>query len=224
MASSYGGKLQRFERQIHHYGSGLNALPLLSHFRDNLQDTYLLHVGYGGMNGPLSNIGIDGFASASFHSWPDTLAWDGYSGDYGPNFLGLALGSAVYLVEDMKLGLVAYGGNLNRISGSTAVVATRDAAKHRIFIGPISVYITIDAGAIEEFEYDTEQRTVSLTIATKSSSAPATAAEAEAVVIWIDDLSGSGDYELVGEYTHERGGMKVSFGKQSEVTVVVMPG
>ncbi|KAL3428798.1 hypothetical protein BDV09DRAFT_203851 [Aspergillus tetrazonus] len=220
----YGGKLQRFERQIHHYGSGLNALPLLSHFRDNPQDTYLLHVGYGGMNGPLSNIGSDGFASASFHSWPDTLAWDGYSGDYGPNFLGLALGSAVYLVEDMKLGLVAYGGNLNRTSESTAVVATRDAAKHRIFIGPISVYITIDAGAIEEFEYEAEQCAVSLTIATKSSSAPETAAEAEAVVIWIDDISGSGGYELVGEYTHERGGMKVSFGNQSEATVVVRPG
>jgi hypothetical protein len=196
---------------------------LLSHFRDNPQDAYLLHVGYGGMNGPLSNIANDGFASASFHSWPDTLAWDGYSGDYGPNFLGLALGSAVYLVDDVKLGLVAYGGNLNRTSKSTTIVATRDAAKRRIFVGPISVYITIDAGAIEKFEYDAEQRTVSLTIATKSSSAPATAAEAEAVVIWVDDLSGSGGYGIVGEYTHERRGMKVPFGNQSEVTVVVRP-
>ncbi|KAL4985453.1 hypothetical protein BDW68DRAFT_198851 [Aspergillus falconensis] len=218
----YGGKLQRYERQIHHYGSGLNALPLLSHFRYNPHDTYLLHVGYGGMNGPLSNIDNDGFASASFHSWPDTLAWDGYSGDYGPNFLGLALGAAVYLVEDPKLGLVAYGGNFNRTSQSTIAVATRDAVKHRIFVGPLSVYITIDAGAIEEFEYDAEQGTISLTIATKSSSAPATAARAEAVVIWVEGLSGSKHYKLVdGEYSRERGGMKVLFGNRSEVTVVV---
>ncbi|KAL4922778.1 hypothetical protein BDW62DRAFT_196782 [Aspergillus aurantiobrunneus] len=219
----YGGKLQRIERQIHHYGSGLNALPLLSHFRHNPQDTYLLHVGYGGINGPLSNIDADGFASASFHSWPDTLAWDGYSGDYGPNFLALALGSAVYLVDDPKLGLVAYGGNINS-SENVVTVTTRDAVKHRVYIGPLSVYITIDAGAIEEFEYDALQGTVFLTIASKSSSAPSTAADASAAVVWLEDISGSRNYTLLnGEYYTERGGLKVEFGTQSVVTVVVGP-
>ncbi|KAL4905445.1 hypothetical protein BDW74DRAFT_185011 [Aspergillus multicolor] len=218
----YGGKLQRFERQIHHYGSGLNALPLLSHFRHNPQDTYLLHVGYGGMNGPLSSIDEEGFASASFHSWPDTLAWDGYSGDYGPNFLGLALGSAVYLVDDPKLGFVAYGGSLKLSENSSSIiVATRDAVKHRIFVGPLSLFVTIDAGAIEGFEYDSAKGTVSLTLATKSSSAPATAAEVEAAVVWVEDVSGTRAYALDGEYEGEREGWKVAFGNHSEVTVVI---
>lgn len=44
----YGGKLMRIERQIHHYGSGLNALPLISHFESNPTDFYLLRVGFGG--------------------------------------------------------------------------------------------------------------------------------------------------------------------------------
>lgn len=43
----YGGKLQRLERQIHHYGSGLNALPLLAAYRSDpdAADLHLLRVG-----------------------------------------------------------------------------------------------------------------------------------------------------------------------------------
>ena len=71
--SSYGGKLQRIERMIHHYGSALNALPLLSQFRQTPKDTYLLQAGYGGITGPLSNIRQDGSMYNGFHSFPDTL-------------------------------------------------------------------------------------------------------------------------------------------------------
>lgn len=38
----------RIERQIHHYGSGLNALPLISQFESDPSDFYLLRVGFGG--------------------------------------------------------------------------------------------------------------------------------------------------------------------------------
>lgn len=69
----YGGKLMRIERQIHHYGSGLNALPLLSAFESSPTDYYLLRVGYAGSSGPLTNIDQGGFASASFHSFADTV-------------------------------------------------------------------------------------------------------------------------------------------------------
>ena len=68
----YGGKLQRIERQIHHYGSGLNAIPLISQFRATPTDDYLLRVGFAGLSGPLSNVDQGGFASASFHSFADT--------------------------------------------------------------------------------------------------------------------------------------------------------
>ncbi|HKP67944.1 MAG TPA: DUF5695 domain-containing protein, partial [Pyrinomonadaceae bacterium] len=44
----YAAKLQRIERQIHHYGSGLNAIPVLSEYRSHPDDEYLLRVGYAG--------------------------------------------------------------------------------------------------------------------------------------------------------------------------------
>ena len=44
--------------------------------------------------GALTNIDQAGFASVAFHSFPSTLKWDAYSGDYGPNFFGHALNTA----------------------------------------------------------------------------------------------------------------------------------
>jgi hypothetical protein len=69
----FGGKLRRIERQIHHYGSGLNALPLISAFESSPTDNFLLRVGHAGLSGPLSNIDQGGFAAASFHSFADTV-------------------------------------------------------------------------------------------------------------------------------------------------------
>jgi hypothetical protein len=77
----YGGKLSRIERQPHHYGSRLNAIPVLNEFRENPNDLYLLRVGFGGTMGAISNIDQEGFGSAAFHSFPSTLSWDAYSGD-----------------------------------------------------------------------------------------------------------------------------------------------
>ena len=113
MRFSVTGKLPDVERQIHHYGSSLNVLVMLSAFRDSPEDLHLLRVGYGGTTGPLSNINQEGFASCAMHANPEHLSWDGYSGDYGPNFLGIVLGSGTYLVEDPYLGVfLAYGGGL----------------------------------------------------------------------------------------------------------------
>ncbi|KAJ2988832.1 hypothetical protein NUW58_g3774 [Xylaria curta] len=71
----YGGKLQRIERQIHHYGSGLNALVLLSAFRSDPSDSYLLQVGYAGTSGPLSNINQDGGTATVVITAQASSAW-----------------------------------------------------------------------------------------------------------------------------------------------------
>ncbi|OMP87098.1 hypothetical protein BK809_0007184 [Diplodia seriata] len=157
----YGGKLQRLERQIHHYGSGLNSLPLLSQYRSSpssaAESYYFLRVGHAGNQAALASIHADGFAAAAFHSWPDTLAWDAYSGDYGPNFLGHALGGATYLAaEHAAYGWTAFGGNI--VGGSTnesvVTVAPKDAARRRVYVAPLGVYVQLDAGAVEEFGYE----------------------------------------------------------------------
>ncbi len=118
----YGGhpNTSRLERQLHHYGSAMNAIPVLSEYRDHPDDLYLLRVGYGGLMGALSNVTQDGFAPAAFHSYPSTLAIDGYSGDYGPGFLGFAINNASYLVKDDTFGWIGFGGNVTATSASSA--------------------------------------------------------------------------------------------------------
>lgn len=153
MAESVSGKTKVVERQIHHYGSGLNALTMLAAYRNDPDNSYLLRVGYAGTTGPLSNIHQNGWASCAMHAWPQNLYWDDYSGDYGPNFVGLALGSGTYLAEDAEMGLVAYGGILTHV-GKLAIVEVRDAVRQKVFIGPVGLEIQIDAGIIKSFAYD----------------------------------------------------------------------
>ncbi|KAI8973100.1 hypothetical protein BD414DRAFT_581054 [Trametes punicea] len=159
----YGGKLQRIERQIHHYGSGLNAIPLISQFRTTPTDYYLLRVGFGGLSGPLSNVDQGGFASASFHSFEDTLKWDAYSGDYGPNFVGHALEMGTYIIDHPDFGWQAFGGSVVT-TAPTVKVQTLDSLRRRVFIAPIGAWLTLDAGAFEAVDFDPTKKTVTLSI------------------------------------------------------------
>ncbi len=167
----YGGKLRRIERQIHHYGSGLNAISLLTEYREHPDDLYLLRVGYGGTMGALSNIDQEGFASAAFHSFPSTLKWDAYSGDYGPNFLGHAFNTATYLVNTRDFGWQAFGGNVARV-GNRVRVEPKDSFRKRVFLAPVGLYLTLDAGTFESVELDTRTGAVRVTLARATPATP----------------------------------------------------
>lgn len=150
----YAGKLPRIERQIHHYGSAINAIPVLTEYRDHPDDFYLLRVGYGGTMGALTNIDQEGFASAAFHSFPSTLKWDAYSGDYGSNFFGHATNAATYLVNHPEFGWQAFGGNV-RVAGEQIVVEPRDAFRQRVYVAPLGLWLTLDAGTFRSVTLDT---------------------------------------------------------------------
>ncbi len=162
----YGGKLSRIERQLHHYGSGLNAIPVLTAFRQQPDDLYLLRVGYGGLLGSISNITEDGFGPAAFHSFPSTLSIDGLSGDYGPNFYGYAVNSATYLINDRTYGWLAFGGNLTQ-KGNVVEVKLTTAAKSKIFIAEVGLWLTLDAGNFESISYHTVTHEISLKFGAK---------------------------------------------------------
>lgn len=134
-------------------------------------DTYLLRVGYGGVSGPSTNINEDGFAAASFHSFEDTLQWDGYSGDYGPNFVGLSIGTTLFLVDMPDFGWQAFGGIVTSTS-PTVKVTVKNAVQRRIFIAPIGQLLSLDAGVFSSIEYDDNARTVTVSIAAAASGAP----------------------------------------------------
>ncbi|KAL6709813.1 hypothetical protein ACN47E_000598 [Coniothyrium glycines] len=207
----YGAKIPQIERQLHHYGSGLNALPLLHAFEHDPSHAnfYTLRVGFAGNSGPLTNIDPQGFASAAFHSFPELLAWDPYSGDYGPGFLGLSLGQCVYVVRHARYGHVAFGGDIDTAaSTSTSVtVAPRDAVRRRVFIAELGLKAEISAGAISKVVYDMNARSVTLTVV---AAATGTALQAKSAVVWLEKSGSSTPGYTVAGGKAERGGWSVS--------------
>jgi hypothetical protein len=196
----YGGKYPRIERQLHHYGSGLNAIPLLAEYRAHPDDLYLLRAGYGGVMGPLANIDEKGFASAAFHSFPDRMAYDPYTGDYGPNFLGHSLNTAVYVVNDPSLGWLAFGGNVER-RGSSVHVSVLDSGRSRVYLAPLGLWLTLDASQFESLDYDAKHGRVTLHLA------PATAMT-QTARLHVEETSPQGghrNFVIEGGHKTERG-------------------
>jgi Family of unknown function (DUF5695) len=164
----YGGKLRRIERQLHHYGSGLNAIPVLAHYREHPEDDYLLRIGYGGTMGALTNIDQEGFASVAFHSFPSTLKWDGYSGDYGPNFFGHAFNTATYVINHPEFGWQAFGGNV-KTEGDWVKVQPLDSFRMRVYVAPRGLWLTLDAGTFESVEVNTRNHAIRIGLSPQSS-------------------------------------------------------
>jgi hypothetical protein len=159
----YGGKVSRIERQIHHYGSALNAVPLFDAYRRNPGDLHLLRVAYGGMMGGITNIDQQGFGSAAFHSWPDMMRWDALTGDYGMGFYGHAIAAGSYLVNDPTFGWLSFGGDLKREDGAVTITP-KDGARRRLFIAPAGLWITLEAGRIASARYTPSDGAITLTL------------------------------------------------------------
>lgn len=159
----YGGKLSRIERMIHHYGSALNAIPVLKAYRDQPDNLYLLRTGYAGLMGSISNITQEGFAPAAFHAFPSTLKNDGLSGDYGSGFFGYAVNTSAYLMEHKEFGWLTFGGNLKK-EGNWISIDLTTAAKSAVFIAPAGLWITLDAGQIKNAAYNATTKAVRLTL------------------------------------------------------------
>jgi hypothetical protein len=164
-------KYSRIERQLHHYGSGLNAIPLLEEYRAHPDDLYLLRVGYGGVMGPLSDIDEKGFDSAAFHSFPDRMMFDPYTGDNGPNFFGHAINTGTFLTHDDAMGWICFGGNVEDHHGMIHTTVL-DSSRDSIFIAPIGLWITLDAGHIDSVDFDPKENVVRLHLAPATENSP----------------------------------------------------
>lgn len=111
--------------------------------------------------GATTNVNSDGFGSVAFHSFPDTMRWDDYSGDYGCSYLGHVLASRTYLVEHPDFGWISFGGNVEEVDGKV-VVTPLDTVQRRIYVASMGLAVEVDAGVIKSFTYD--PATKSLTI------------------------------------------------------------
>ncbi|HYW35777.1 MAG TPA: DUF5695 domain-containing protein, partial [Balneolaceae bacterium] len=167
----YAGKLERIERQIHHYGSGLNAIPALSAYRKNPDDYYLLRIGYGGLMGAISNVTRQGFGSCAFHAFPETLRIDGYSGDYGPNFLGHVINTGTYVINHPEFGWLTFGGSQHE-SNEGIEMKPLESSRSRIYLAPKGLWLTLDAGKFKKIRFDKSLNTIHLTLENLSGHAP----------------------------------------------------
>ena len=160
----FAGKHRRLERQLHHYGSSLNAIPVLNEYREHPDDFYLLRVGYGGTMGMLANIDQEGFLAPAFHAFPDMLKPDGITGDNGPSFFGHAFNTATYIVKHAEFGWLAFGGNVE-VNGEVAKVTPLDSARTRVYVAPMGLWLTLDAGQFDKVEIDAKAGTVRIGLA-----------------------------------------------------------
>ncbi|KAF2788955.1 hypothetical protein K505DRAFT_410596 [Melanomma pulvis-pyrius CBS 109.77] len=179
----YGAKIQQIERQIHHYGSALNSLPLLHDYELNpTNNLYALRVGYAGNFAPLTNIDDEGFASAAFHSFPELLKWDPYSGDYGQGFLGMSLGQTTYITSDQLYGDLSFGGHIDYSNSTMVETSPKDAIRRRVFVAALALKIEISAGAVQTVVYDKTVQSVTLTIVDAVAS---DALKASSAIVWL---------------------------------------
>jgi len=204
------GPTSRIERQIHHYGSGINAIPMLAQYREHPDDIYLLRVGYGGAMGAISSIDQEGFASAAFHSFPSTLAWDAYSGDYGPNFFGHAINTATYVVNHPEFGWQAFGGSVTT-AADKITVKPLDSFRQKIYVAPLGLWLTLDAGTFDSIELNpaTHSVRVGLSPADKFTSAARLRIESPA------KIAGIGAYQPNGQFANERGAFTIPLHEQT---------
>lgn len=149
----YAGKVPRIERMLHHYGSSLNAIPLLDAYRSRPDDLHLLRAGYGGIEGSRTNIDRDGFGSVAFHSFPDIMDFDAYTGDYGSNVFGQIYAAASYLVRDPAFGWIGFGGVVEE-AGDVVRFTPTDAGRSRLYVAPAGLWLTLDAGRFAGAEYE----------------------------------------------------------------------
>lgn len=202
----YAAKLRRIERQIHHYGSGLNAIPVLDYYRSHPDDYYLLRVGYAGGNAALTNIDRGGFGSAAFHTYPDTLKWDGYSGDYGMNFFGHAMNAGTYVIDHKEFGWQAFGGNI-RVNGGRVTVTPLDSMRQRVYIAPFGQWLTLDAGTFSSVRINKKTGEIQITFS------PATEHTLVAR-LRIESPTGAHIVKPKGQFKMERGAYVIPLDKQ----------
>jgi hypothetical protein len=206
----YAGKLRRIERQLHHYGSSINAIPVLSEYRDHPDDFHLLRIGYGGIMGTLTNIDREGFAAAAFHAFPDTLRLDGISGDYAQNFFGHAMSTAAYLVDHPEFGWLAFGGNVSA-AGQTVRLTPLDSFRSRVYLAPLGLWLTLEAGRFVSVTLDKATGSVQLELAGADRYTP----EARLRIEQPARLEGVGDYKPLAAFAGERGAIVVPLHKAS---------
>ncbi|KAF4547314.1 Hypothetical protein D9617_47g010820 [Elsinoe fawcettii] len=198
--SAKNGAGARIERVLHHYKGAQSALPLITQFFAYPADTKMLRAAYGGIVGPLTSIGADGFGSTGFHTRPDYLAWDPLSGDNGVNIALHVLSTHAVATNDASLGgWVGFGASVTQ-SGSVVTIVPKDSGRMRVYIADNALHMELDAGKFSKVTYDTASGAVRITFDADDGFTP------NARLRWYTaaQMARSGTYVVDGGYKVER--------------------
>ena len=136
------------ERVLQHYRSGLNSIPTTEAFLAEPSDLYLLRLAAGSIGGVLANIEVGtGAPSMGFHADPANLVYDAASGDWGCAFFGHTHNTGSFLVRHDDLGWLCYFCDAD-VRADAVQLAPRDSYRRRVFVAPLGLLLTSDAGRI----------------------------------------------------------------------------
>ena len=167
-----GNYWPEYVQTTNHYGSSLNAIPVLDAYKRDPSDLYLLRIGYAGMDQILANIDAAGFASYGFNTNPAHLDFDPYTADYGIAFFGYARNAGTYVTRDPEFGWLAFGGDVRPQPDGSVSVIPRDAFRRRVFLAPLGLWLTLDAGAIQGVTLSPATKAVRVTLAPATPDTP----------------------------------------------------
>jgi hypothetical protein len=132
------------------------------------------------------------------------MRWDSYSGDYGPNFFGVAVNSATYIIDHPEFGWLAFGGNV-RTDGNQVRIEPRDAFRQRVYVAPLGLWLTLDSGTFDSIEIQTKTHAVRATL----SAATPVASNARLRIEQPARVSAAGSYHPKDRLTKERGSFTI---------------
>jgi hypothetical protein len=107
------------------------------------------------------------------------------------------LGAATYVVHDPQLGWISFGGNLKQ-SGNTIQVVPRDSYRSRLYLAPLGLWLTLDAGRFSSVELDSKTGVVRIALEGKTEFTPK-------AYLRIESPTGKGLYAPQAGYSQERG-------------------
>eukprot|EP00937_MAST-01D_sp_MAST-1D-sp2_P001779 g1779.t1 len=209
------------EREFHHYGAPLNALPLLAAFEAGMQTdaaVALLSVALGGVLGSFTNIRPgSGAPSMGWHGDPASLRRDGYSCDYGVGFLGAVQSVGAYVVRHSAHGPLCFLCNVEEAAVGALVVRPHSLSQRRVFFAPASLSVRAENAQIQRVTFDESARTFDVAFAALAAAGAAgsTARFAVSVTSVHSDAANVTVVELNGKPFHapvSRGAFEVPLG------------
>jgi hypothetical protein len=159
-----GTRWPQIVRMTNHYGSSINAIPVMDAFRRSPDDLYLLRVGYAGMSQVLANIESEGFGSYGFDADPAILKFDPYTADYGIAFYGYARCAGAYVMKHAEFGWLGFGCEVQQ-GKDGILIFPKDAFRRRVFIAPLKLWLTLESGSFESVQFNPVTQRVQIVLA-----------------------------------------------------------